>query len=250
MERDLPFEAERGEILDRNGEVLATNVSAPSVLVVPRQIDHPEETAAMLADLLDGDKERIYRQVTEKSSIVRINPDGRKIDQEVASDIRKMRHSGVYIVEDNKRHYPQGEHLAHVLGFAGIDNQGLVGLESFYDEKLAGQSGHVSFFSDAQGRRLPDMADQYQPPQNGMDVKLTIDDRVQTIIERELDNAEATYNPDGALAIAMDPQSGEILGMSSRLTLTQTIINPYHQRFTIRTARFGRSMNPGQRLRS
>ncbi|MBM7632492.1 stage V sporulation protein D [Geomicrobium sediminis] len=214
--RDLPFEAERGEILDRNGEVLATNVSAPSVLVVPRQIDHPEETAAMLADLLDGDKERIYRQVTENSSIVRINPDGRKIDQEVASDIRKMRHSGVYIVEDNKRHYPQGEHLAHVLGFAGIDNQGLVGLESFYDDKLAGQSGHVSFFSDAQGRRLPDMADQYQPPQNGMDVKLTIDDRVQKIIERELDNAEATYNPDGALAIAMDPQSGEILGMSSR----------------------------------
>ncbi|MFB4158606.1 stage V sporulation protein D [Geomicrobium sp. JSM 1781026] len=214
--RDLPFEAERGEILDRNGEVLATNVSAPSVLVVPRQIDNPNETAAMLADILDGDEQRIYSQVTENSSIVRINPDGRKIEQDVASDIRKMRHSGVYIVEDNKRHYPNGEHLAHVLGFAGIDNQGLVGLESFYDEQLRGESGHVSFFSDAQGRRLPDMADQYQPPQNGMDVKLTIDNRVQTIIERELDDAEATYDPDGAMAIAMDPSTGEILGMSSR----------------------------------
>ncbi|MBB6449389.1 stage V sporulation protein D (sporulation-specific penicillin-binding protein) [Geomicrobium halophilum] len=214
--RDLPFEAERGEILDRNGEVLATNVSAPSVLVVPRQIVNPAESAAQLAEILEAEEQEIYEQITESSSIVRINPAGRKIEQERASKVRAQRLPGVYIVEDNKRHYPQGEHLAHVLGFAGIDNQGLTGLEKYYDERLQGQSGYVSFFSDAQGQRLPDMADQYEAPQNGMDVRLTINDQVQTIMERELDIAEASYNPDGALAIAMDPDNGEILGMSSR----------------------------------
>lgn len=136
-----------------------------------------------------------------------------------------------------------------MLGFAGIDNQGLVGLESFYDEQLRGESGHVSFFSDAQGRRLPDMADQYQPPQNGMDVKLTIDNRVQTIIERELDDAEATYDPDGAMAIAMDPSTGEILGMSSRLILTQMTIKPFLRKYTTRIVQYGHSMNRDQRLK-
>ncbi|SDI66331.1 stage V sporulation protein D [Natribacillus halophilus] len=214
--RDLPFEAERGEILDRHGEVLATNVSAPSILVVPRQIVDPVETAEQLADSLEAEEQEVYEQITEESSMVRLTPFGRKIEQEVASEVREQRLPGVYIVEDNKRHYPHGEHLAHVLGFAGIDNQGLTGVERYYDDYLQGESGHVSFFSDAQGQRLPGMADQYQEPQNGMDAQLTIDNQVQTIIERELDNAEATYNPEGALAIAMDPNNGEILGMASR----------------------------------
>ncbi|AXF55476.1 stage V sporulation protein D [Salicibibacter kimchii] len=214
--RDLPFEAERGEILDRHDEVLATNVSAPSVLVVPRQIEDPVETSEQLGDVLEAEQQEVYEQITEESSMVRLTPFGRKIDQERASEVREQRLPGVYIVEDNKRHYPNGEYLSHVLGFAGIDNQGLTGIEKQYDERLQGESGHVSFFSDAQGQRLPDMADQYQAPQNGMNVRLTIDDQVQTIIERELDNAEASYDPDGALAIAMDPGNGEILGMASR----------------------------------
>ncbi len=214
--RNIPFEAKRGEILDRNGVPLATNVSAPSVLIVPRQIKNPAEDSAKLASVLRMDQKRAYELLTKKESIVRINPEGRKINNQLANEVRALGIPGVYIAEDNKRHYPFGNYLSHVLGFAGIDNQGLTGIELYYDEKLSGQKGYVSFYSDAKGRRMPNLADDYTPPIDGLDLKLTIDTKVQTIIERELDIAEAIYKPDGAIAIAMNPNTGEILGMSSR----------------------------------
>ncbi|GAE33852.1 stage V sporulation protein D [Halalkalibacter akibai] len=214
--RDVPFEAKRGEIRDRNDVVLATNVSAPSILVVPRQVKDPVDTAERLAQVLNMDRKKAYEFVTKNSSIVRINPEGRKVTKEKASEVRELRLPGVYIAEDSKRHYPFGSYLSHVLGFAGIDNQGLTGLELYYDDHLKGESGHVSFFSTAKGNRMPNLADEYTAPRNGLDLRLTIDSRVQTIIERELDIAEATYNPDGAIAIAMNPNTGEVLGMSSR----------------------------------
>ncbi|MDY7223108.1 stage V sporulation protein D [Halalkalibacterium halodurans] len=214
--RDVPFEAKRGEITDRNDVVLATNVSAPSILVVPRQVKDPAETAEKLANVLQMDRQKAYELITKRESIVRLNPEGRKISKDKANEVRKLRLPGVYIAEDSKRHYPFGSYLSHVLGFAGIDNQGLTGLELYYDEQLKGEKGHVSFFSDAKGQRLPNLADEYTAPINGLNLRLTIDSRVQTIIERELDIAEATYSPDGAIAIAMNPNTGEILGMSSR----------------------------------
>ncbi|WP_227935722.1 stage V sporulation protein D [Alkalihalobacillus deserti] len=214
--RDVPFEAKRGEIRDRNDVVLATNVSAPSILVVPRQVRDPVNTAEQLAKVLNMDRQKAYEFVTKEASIVRVNPEGRKVTKEKASEVRALRLAGVYIAEDSKRHYPNGSYLSHVLGFAGIDNQGLTGLEAYYDEYLKGDSGHVSFFSTAKGNRMPNLADEYTSPTNGLDLRLTIDSRVQTIIERELDIAEATYNPDGAIAIAMNPNTGEVLGMSSR----------------------------------
>ncbi len=214
--RDVPFEAKRGEIRDRNDVVLATNVSAPSVLVVPRQVTDPVDTAEKLASVLKMDRTKAYELITKNESIVRMNPEGRKITKDKASEVRALRLPGVYIAEDSKRHYPFGSYLSHVLGFAGIDNQGLTGLELYYDEQLKGEKGHVSFFSTAKGSRMPNLADEYYAPVNGLDLRLTIDSRVQTIIERELDIAEVTYNPDGAIAIAMNPNTGEILGMSSR----------------------------------
>ncbi|WP_088105659.1 stage V sporulation protein D [Halalkalibacter urbisdiaboli] len=214
--RDVPFEAKRGEILDRNDVVLATNVSAPSILVVPKQVKDPVETAEKLAAALNMDHKKAYEYVTKNESIVKINPEGRKVTKEKASEVRALRLAGVYIAEDSKRHYPFGSYLSHVLGFAGIDNQGLTGLELYYDDNLKGEKGFVSFFATAKGNQMPNLADEYKAPENGLDLRLTIDSRVQTIIERELDIAEATYNPDGAIAIAMNPNTGEILGMSSR----------------------------------
>ena len=123
---------------------------------------------------------------------------------------------GVYIAEDSIRHYPFGSYLSHVLGFAGIDNQGLLGLEAFYDKELKGEKGYVKFYSDAKGKRMPGEADDYTPPKDGLDMKLTIDSKVQTIMEREFDIAEAKYNPDGMVGVAMNPKNGEILAMVSR----------------------------------
>ncbi|MEH6946256.1 stage V sporulation protein D [Bacillus sp. JJ634] len=213
--RNIPFEPKRGEILDRNGVELATNISAPTVYVIPRQIENPGEAAEQLASILNMEKQKAYELVTKKTMSVRI-PEGRKISHEKAKKIKALGLKGVYIAEDSKRHYPFGSYLSHVLGFAGSDNQGLMGIELTYDKELSGEKGYVKFYSDAKGKRLENMADDYKAPVDGNDVKLTIDSKIQTIVERELDNAEATYNPDGIIAIAMDPNSGEILAMSSR----------------------------------
>ncbi|MCM3689974.1 stage V sporulation protein D [Neobacillus niacini] len=215
--RNIPFEPERGEIIDRNGVPLATNVSAPTVYVVPRQVKDPAATSEKLAAVLNIPKENAYRQITQGESIVRIK-EGRKISHEKAKEIRALGLEGVYIGEDSKRHYPFGSYLSHVLGFSGVDNQGLMGLELYYDKELSGERGSVKFYANAKGERMDDMADDYEHPVDGLDLKLTIDTKIQTIIERELDIAEATYNPDGIIAIAMNPNNGKILGMSSRPT--------------------------------
>ncbi|KKK39660.1 stage V sporulation protein D [Mesobacillus campisalis] len=213
--RNIPFEPKRGEIIDRNGVALATNISAPTVWAVPRQIEDPEATSEKLAAVLNMSKEKVHQYITKSEMIVRFN-EARKISHEKAKEVRALNLKGIYIGEDSKRHYPFGNYLSHVLGFAGIDNQGLMGLELYYDKELKGERGSVQFYANAKGQRMSDMADDYQPPVDGLDLKLTIDSRVQTIVERELDIAEAKYDPDGIIAIAMNPNNGEILAMSSR----------------------------------
>ncbi|RFA37624.1 stage V sporulation protein D [Virgibacillus dokdonensis] len=214
--RDIEFEPERGKILDHNGDVLAENVTAPSVVVVPRQIDDAEKTAQKLASILEMSEDEAFEYVTKNASSVNIHPEGRKINEKQELAIRTLDMNGVYLSKDSKRHYPFGDDLSHVLGFAGIDNQGLMGLELFYDEQLSGKKGSLSFYSDAKGRRLERLADIYSEPEDGLDLKTTIDTRVQTIMERELDLVASKYNPDGAVAIAVNPKTGGVLGMTSR----------------------------------
>lgn len=214
--RDIVFAPERGMILDANGQELAENVTAPTVIVVPRQVTNPEETAETLADILGAGYEEVYETVTRQASSAMIRPHGIKISAEEEEAIRTLNFPGVYLTKDSKRHYPQGAYLSHVLGFAGIDNQGLMGLESFYDDKLKGVPGSLSFFSDAKGNRLDTLADEYSPPQDGLHMKTTINAKVQSIMERELDLADAKYNPDSAMAIAVNPKTGGILGMTTR----------------------------------
>ncbi|MBP0724810.1 stage V sporulation protein D [Bacillus sp. RG28] len=214
--RDIPFEPKRGEILDRNGVALATNKSAPSIVVVPRQIKDPVETTKKLAPILNISEDKLLKILKKSSSKEHIRTEGIKITNEKAKQIRDLQLDGVYIAEDSKRFYPFGNYLSHVLGFAGIDNQGLNGLELYYDDQLKGKKGSVQYYSDAKGKRMPNIADDYTPPINGLNLKLTIDSRINTILERELNNAQAQYNPDSMIAIAENPNTGEILGMSSR----------------------------------
>ena len=217
-ERNIPFEAKRGEILDRNRQKLAYNISAPSVMVIPAQIRNPSKTAKELALILQASEEKIYQQITKKQLIVRITPEGRKISEEKARQIQGLQLPGVFVAEDSKRYYPYRSLAAHLLGFTGIDNQGLAGLELVYQHRLKGVPGYVSFGANARGEKLPGGVERYQPPQDGQHLVLTIDRHIQAIIERELDQAMAQYQPENALAIAMNPQTGEILGLSSRPT--------------------------------
>ena len=214
--RDIEFQADRGNILDANGGILTKSVSAPSVVLIPRQIEDKQQTAEHLSEILGLDMKEAYDYVTKNTSSIRIHPKGRKITKEQENQLAELNMTGVYLAKDSKRYYPNHEYLSHVLGFTGIDNQGLMGLELEYDDKLQGKSGTLAYYSDAKGRKIPNSSYMYSPPEDGLHLKTTIDLNVQTIMERELDLAQIKYNPDGALAIALNPKTGGIIAMSSR----------------------------------
>ena len=213
--RDLPVEASRGQILDRNGVVLADNLTTTSLVLVPNQIKNKNKTTKALAKILNVSEEDMKEHVNKVTSIERVHPEGRRLDYETADKINNLNLPGVYLVKEAKRYYPYDNLLSHVLGYVGIDNQGLSGLELQYDEYLTGESGAIKYFSDAKGNKL-NLSDVYLEPQDGMNIQLTVDINIQKSLERELDNVVSMFNPDMALALVMDPNTGEILGMSSR----------------------------------
>lgn len=213
--RNLPIEADRGKIYDRNGVVLADNITTTSLVLIPNQIKDKKEVTEKLAEILNVSYDQMKKHVYKNTSIERVHPFGRRLDYKVAEKIEKLELEGVYLVRESKRSYPYGTELSHTLGFVGIDNQGLSGIELQYDDYLTGEYGAIKYFSDAKGNKL-DLAQVYESPQNGVNVTLTVNHKIQASIERELDNVVTKYNPETALAIAMDPNSGEILGISSR----------------------------------
>ncbi|WP_139489958.1 stage V sporulation protein D [Brevibacillus dissolubilis] len=242
--RNVPFEAKRGLIKDRNGEDLVQNQSVPSVMAIPAQIKDKEGTARKLAPILGQKEEDILKAISKRQLINRV-PGGRKLSPQKAQQIQAMGLPGIKVAEDSERFYPEGTMLAHVLGFTGIDNQGLHGLEKIYDKFLKGTPGYVSFPADAGGRMMPGHAEQYVPPINGMDMYLTIDKQVQTFIERELDQAVVTYQPDDVIAIAMDPKTGEILGMGSRPSFEPNKYRDYSTEVINRNLPIWKTYEPG-----
>lgn len=215
--RNLPLAADRGLILDRNGVVLADNITTTSLVLIPSQIKDKEEVSTNLANILGITKEEMDKHVYKETSIERVHPEGRGLSYEIADKINEYEYDGVYLVKESKRYYPYGEMLSHVLGYVGIDNQGLSGIELQYDEYLTGEDGAIKYFSDAKGNSLK-LSDIYVAPQQGMNIQLTIDYNIQLSLERELNNIVSMFDPDMALAVVMDSNSGEILAMSSRPT--------------------------------
>lgn len=215
--RNLPIKADRGLIYDRNGVVLADNATTTSLVVIPNQIKNKEETATKLAEILNVSYDDMYKHVNKKTSIERVHPEGRKLSYEVADKIKALKLDGVYLVKESQRVYPYDTHMAHTLGFVGIDNQGLSGIELTYDEYLTGEDGAIKYYSDAKGNKLS-LSEVYEQPQDGMNITLTINNEIQTSLERELSNAVTKYNPDRAIGLVMDPDTGEILAISARPT--------------------------------
>ena len=213
--RNLPIKADRGLIYDRNGVILADNVTTTSLVLIPNQIKDKEETTQKLAEILGVSYEDMYKHVSKKTSIERVHPEGRQLSYETADKIKDLKLDGVYLVKESKRYYPFDTYLAHTLGFVGVDNQGLSGLELTYDKYLTGEDGAIKYYSDAKGNRLK-LNEVYQQPQDGMNITLTINNEIQASLERELNNAVTKYNPDRAIGIVMDPDNGEILAMSAR----------------------------------
>lgn len=215
-QRSFPVEANRGLILDGDSNVLATNLTTASLVVVPSQIKDVIATANKLADILNVDAKVIEEKISKNVSIQRIQPEGRQLDDETAARIDRLKLPGVYLIKDSKRYYPNGSYLAQTLGFVGIDNQGLLGLELKYDSYLDGSNGSIDYFMDAKSNPISLYPSVYNAPTSGFNIQLTIDGDIQDIVERELDNAYDTYNPDGIWALAMDPNTGKILAMACK----------------------------------
>lgn len=242
--RDLPIEANRGLILDRNGVVLADNLTTTSLVLIPNQIKEKEKATEELSKILNVSYAEMKKHVYKKTSIERVHPEGRRLSYDIAEKISNLKLEGVYLVKEAKRYYPYGNLLSHSLGYVGIDNQGLSGLELEYDKYLTGKSGAIKYFSDAKGNKL-NVSDVYVEPQDGMNLYLTIDINIQKSIERELDNIVDMFSPDMALAIVMNPKTGEILGMGSRPDYNPNTYQKYSQDVLSRNLPVWSSYEPG-----
>lgn len=242
--RDLPIEANRGLILDRNGVVLADNLTTTSLVLIPNQIKEKEKATEELSKILNVSYDEMQKHVYKKTSIERVHPEGRRLSYDIAEKISNLKLDGVYLVKEAKRYYPYGNLLSHSLGYVGIDNQGLSGLELEYDEYLTGKSGAIKYFSDAKGNKL-NVSDVYVEPQDGMNLYLTIDINIQKSIERELDNIVDMFSPDMALAVVMNPKTGEILGMGSRPDYNPNTYQKYSQDVLSRNLPVWSSYEPG-----
>ncbi|WP_018886777.1 stage V sporulation protein D [Paenibacillus massiliensis] len=243
--RNIVFAAKRGQIVDRQGTALTYNITSPTVIAIPVQVKDPEQTAKKLAPILEMSEESVYKLITKRQSSQKLQPGGRKITMEKAQQIRDLRLPGIVVTEDNKRFYPFGDLAAHILGFTGIDNQGLTGVEQRHNERLQGIDGSIAYLSDAGGRLMPGSSEKYIPPKEGLKLQLTIDKSVQSIMERELDQAMVKFQAASALSIAMDPKTGEILAMASRPGYEPSLYKQYEPEVYNRNLPIWMTYEPG-----
>ena len=214
-DREIPFHAQRGEIIDRNEEVIVTNELAPTLYFMPSQNENKEQVADAIANVLNKDRAKILEKIQQRISLVKIAPEAKNISYEQAVAIQQLQIPGLYSGVDYVRSYPHGNLLARFLGFTGFDNQGLAGIEYEYNELLKNSNAAIRLFTDAKGNTLEHVDDEWKDGKDGATIQLTIDLELQKIVERELSQAMIEYDADQALAIAMNPNSGEILALAS-----------------------------------
>jgi stage V sporulation protein D (sporulation-specific penicillin-binding protein) len=210
--RGVKVEAKRGEIMDRNGKVLAVSIVTDSVYAIPREISDPEGTAATLSRILSLPEADVLKQITRQQFHVYVT---HKITPGQSEEIRTEKLAGIGLEPRSQRFYPMNNRASHVLGFAGTDNQGLYGLEVVYENYLKGEPGSISAEYDARNREIPGGKHVFTPPQDGYTLHLTLDETVQYMVERELEKAVTAHKVKQGTAIVMDVRTGGILAMAS-----------------------------------
>ncbi len=210
--RDVPVEAKRGTIYDRQGRELAVSIDVDSVFAIPGQVTDKPGTAAELARILGLDKAWVLDRLQREESFTWIK---RKIDAAQAAEIRESRLRGINLTQESKRVYPKNKLACHIIGFAGIDSQGLEGIEYQYDAKLRGVPGWISIEYDARGQEIPQAVHRFFAPTDGLSLVLTIDETIQYICERELERVVVEHGAKGGCIIAMDPRNGEVLALAN-----------------------------------
>ena len=209
-ERERDIKAARGEIIDRNGTVLATNKTVCTISVIHSQIKDPELVIRSLSELLDMDEETVRKRVEKVSSIERIQTN---VEKETGDKIRDLGLAGVKVDEDFKRYYPYHELASTVLGFTGGDNQGIIGLEVKYEDWLAGIDGKILTVTDARGVELDKIAEDRLEPVAGKTLQLSMDYNIQMYAQQMAEKVMEEKQADGVSIILMNPSNGELYAM-------------------------------------
>jgi cell division protein FtsI (penicillin-binding protein 3) len=209
-------QAVRGLILDRQGRELARSVDVDSFFADPREVESADETAAGLARVLDLDAPALASRLKEAKEARRgFVWLARKVDAERAEAVRALKLKGVYSTEEQKRRYPNGPLAAHVLGYVGLDDKGLAGVEQVYDASLKGEAGRVLLDKDGQRKAFESEG---SAPRDGRTLVLTVDQTIQYIVERELAAAVERTHAKSAAAVVLEPHTGEILALANAPT--------------------------------
>lgn len=206
-ERERKIKAARGKILDRNGEVLASNRSVCSISVIHSQIKEKERVIQVLAECLEMEESDVRKKVEKVSSRENVKSN---VDKEVGDKIRSYHLDGVKVDEDFKRYYPYGDLASKVLGFTGGDNQGIIGLEVKYEEWLKGQDGTILTTTDARGIELEGIGEDRVEPVAGNNLQLTLDYNIQNYVQQTAETVRQEKEADGVVIIVMNPKNGEI----------------------------------------
>ncbi len=220
----VELEPRRGTIYDRDNKPLAVNIAVDSLYACPAGMSEKDKEAAVrqIPAILNISRESLREKLSRKKYFVWI---ARKIDPSQAQKIKDLKLKGFDFIRESKRCYPNSYLAAHTLGFAGLDNNGLEGLELYYDRFLKGKPGWALFLRDARQKKL-NLWEKMIPPKDGFDLVLTIDEVIQYIAERELDNAFKTHHAKGASIVVLNPHTGEILALANRPTYD---LNQYQQ---------------------
>ena len=211
-EREREIKAARGEIIDVNGNVLATNRTVCTISVIHNQITDSEKVISSLAEILKMDEEIVRKRVEKVSSMERIKTN---VDKETGDKIRNLELDGVKVDEDFKRYYPYSELASTVLGFTGGDNQGIIGLEVKYEEYLKGENGMILTTTDARGIELDGVAEDRIEPVAGSTLQVSLDYNIQMYAQQMAEKVMAEKQADGVSILLMNPQNGEIMAMAN-----------------------------------
>ena len=209
-ERERDIKAARGEIIDRNGTVLATNRTVCTISVIHSQIENPEKVIEKLSEFLEMDADQVRKKVEKISSIERIRSN---VDKRTGDKIRNLGLAGVKVDEDFKRYYPYNELASKVLGFTGGDNQGIVGLEVKYEKYLKGINGKILTTTDARGIELDGVAEDRLEPEEGNTLRISLDYTMQKYALQMAEKVRTEKQADKVGIILMNPQNGEIYAM-------------------------------------
>ena len=211
QERERSIKAKRGSIYDRNGVVLAGNQAVCSISVIYNQIEDPETVIRVLREKLELPEEDVRRRVEKRSVREKIKSN---VDKELADEIRAMNLAGVMIDEDYKRYYPYSTLASHVLGFTGSDNQGIVGLEVYYDDLLMGENGSINTVTNARGIEVENMAERRVEGTAGQNLVTSIDINIQQYITQKALEVLEKKQAKRVCIIVMNPQNGEIYALA------------------------------------